>query len=197
MRSYSETNVFSDSARWLLARAQEIVSALPDPAPGRDLLRCHEVARVVARRLVARARDLEVVDGKFGPVDHSWIEIVDPPRRLILDVYAVGSLPQVQLHEATALLPHWRTYSRGDERDDVREDVIQELDAALGAVVGWRCACGALTSRLAEIGQHTLPVCDLCAERVPLDDPRRRAGPGRLLTGREHAELLREMDDGY
>lgn len=134
MRSYSETEVFSKAARKLLSRARDLVKGLPDPAEGSEPLRCHEVARVVAQKLAGQvcglgALVLDVVDGKFGEIEHSWIEVADPegPRRLILDVYAVGSLPQVQLHDATGLLPHLRTYTRGAVRVDIREAVIQEL----------------------------------------------------------------------
>lgn len=74
-----------------------MVAAVPD---GDHLLgkpiRCHEMARAVGRIL-----DLPVVDGVCGAVQHSWLTIKahqDPTEReFILDVYAVGRLPPVQL----------------------------------------------------------------------------------------------------
>jgi hypothetical protein len=114
MRGYSATAVFTPLEIGLYRRAVHLVDCLPD----RPDLRCHELARVVDRLLPPPPADpgpvgppatpwsrRRVVDGWYGSVEHSWIEIhvlTPPPRRLsILDVYAVGSLPMVRLVEIT------------------------------------------------------------------------------------------------
>lgn len=99
-----------------------------------------------------RPKWLRVVDGTYAGVDHSWIEMTIPamlmehrstyfiqyppkvsptagPRsRAILDVYAVGSLPQVRLIECAPLLKaSWELYQPGAPRSDIREDVVNLL----------------------------------------------------------------------
>ena len=119
MRSYSETNVFSSSEVEALQRATRLVVAIPTRIGG-PLLRCHEVARVVGRIL-----DLDVQDGHYGAVEHSWVYTEN--ARSILDVYAVGRLPMVQLVDARALLPTGRAYYPGPTRDDIDETAVREL----------------------------------------------------------------------
>lgn len=84
MQGYAEM-VFTRDDRELLRQAQEIVSLLPPD----DRLRCHEVARIVAQIL-----RLDVFDGYYGAIEHSWCMT---PARSILDPYCVGRLPMVQL----------------------------------------------------------------------------------------------------
>jgi len=67
MKGYGEAEIFSAAEKRLLRSAASIVDALPDSGPGGPL-RCHEVARVVGRLL-----GLQVVDGFYGFVDHSWL----------------------------------------------------------------------------------------------------------------------------
>lgn len=68
---------------------------------------------------------LEVVDGLFGLVDHTWIEVALPGRIAILDIYSVGRLPMVQLvhHSFSTKMP----YVGRPPRSDVRTDVIARL----------------------------------------------------------------------
>lgn len=102
MRGYAETEVFDPAEIRLFRTAQQAVDCLPD-MPN---LRCHEVARAVSRVL-----KLKVVDGWYGAVDHSWLEV---PRSkgfpLILDLYAVGRVPMVQLLDVGWLHPDYDQY---------------------------------------------------------------------------------------
>jgi hypothetical protein len=141
MRSYSD-GVFTPEEQVLLREATRIIEMLPDPeevlrgvryARPRDL-RCHELARAVGEVL-----GLAVQDGHYGAVEHSWLWTTkDPPYTAILDVYCVGSLPQVRLLDGWALLPHLRTkedglpairtaYVPGELRTDIDEAKIREL----------------------------------------------------------------------
>ncbi len=128
MRPYLETHrIVTDEAIYGFRLATDVVSLLPHHEDRqRRLIRCHELARVVERLLRPAADDTRVrrewvvIDGKFGPVDHSWLMY----GSAFLDVYAVGRLPMVQLLEPTfGVYP----FKAGQERDDIREDVIEEL----------------------------------------------------------------------
>ncbi len=133
MRSYSETHVFSARELKILQQATEIVAGFP----GEPELRCHEVARAVGHLL-----GLEVQDGKYGIVEHSWLWLTPEPHTAILDVYCVGRLPQVQIVDLCGVLPHgprvegrenahdW--YATGYEcattsRSDIRHDAVLRL----------------------------------------------------------------------
>lgn len=141
MRSYSETHVFTPEELDLLQRAMYLVAAIPD-VPG---LRCHEVARAVGKVL-----GLQVQDGHYGLVEHSWLWTRPwtwgkyPPS--VIDVYSVGSLPQVRLVDVSCIgLPHLRHdddprdgcslkntgYRPGEPRDDVDEEAVKFLLRAL------------------------------------------------------------------
>lgn len=87
MRSFALT-VFRADEILLLQQAVTIVDCLPHDDT-HTKLRCHEVARIVGTIL-----RLDVIDGHYGAVDHSWCLT---PRKRILDPYCVGRLPQVQL----------------------------------------------------------------------------------------------------
>lgn len=130
MKSYSLT-VFSVQERELLSRAEEIVRRLPE-FDDLEHLRCHEVARVVGGVL-----GLEVADGRYGFVEHSWCWTtpLSKAHRVgiriglpnILDPYCVGSLPQVRLVDAqTTALPHigW-AYRDGETRTDIDEEFVK------------------------------------------------------------------------
>lgn len=84
-------------------------------------VRCHELARAVARVW----RTLDVIDGKYGIVEHSWL--VDPrfPYHVI-DTYTPGALPQVQLIDVSPLgIPN--RYHPGENRSDVRPQVVDAI----------------------------------------------------------------------
>jgi hypothetical protein len=109
MKSYSETDVFSPLAQAVHKLVSGLVSLLPDPEPRQPLWRCHEVARAVLMLLEEPLRtggsgaSLHVFDGKYGPpskggVEHSWLILLESSKSgVVLDPYAVGRLPQVQL----------------------------------------------------------------------------------------------------
>lgn len=111
MKSYSESEVFSAREVSLLQVATALVESFPSTDYLRRPLRCHEVARAVGELL-----HLQVQDGFYGFVDHSWLwtSPLDTSRvvgRLgfpnILDPYSVGSLPMVRLVDGGHTgLPH-------------------------------------------------------------------------------------------
>ena len=136
MLSYSDREVFSAQEVQLLRQAESIVKLLPDQVASQDL-RCHEVVRIVAQTLDLNPAQIQ--DGYYGFVDHSWLrteplnatKIVTPRIGLpnILDVYCVGSLPQVRLVDCQhTSLPHvgW-AYRPSKVRDDIR--VVQIAEA--------------------------------------------------------------------
>lgn len=118
-------------------------------------IRCHELARAVLDAVRAqltwryiRPSWLSVIDGTYAQVDHSWIDMVIPTTfvrgrafgteptaadyrsksRVILDPYAVGSLPQVRLLDCSSILAgSWGLYEPGPVREDIREDVVDLL----------------------------------------------------------------------
>lgn len=129
MRGYART-IFSREDLALRARAARIVRALPDQADPRSL-RCHEVTRAVGSLL-----GLEVQDGSYGCAEHSWLWIAKPIAHSrhnmgavrLLDCYAIGRLPQVQLVDCWYLLPEGRSYKWNEpERTDIRHDVVRRL----------------------------------------------------------------------
>jgi hypothetical protein len=66
VNGYSHVHVFPEAAKIFLAMAQSIVEVLPE----QDDLRCHEVARVVAKWVSRRLSQIQVIEGipGFGPV---------------------------------------------------------------------------------------------------------------------------------
>lgn len=83
-------------------------------------LRCHEVARAVQRVLAAQPHELVVVDGKCGPIEHSWLRCRDG---VILDPYAPGRLPAVQLIDPIV----GTAYRPGVPRTDIRQEIIDQI----------------------------------------------------------------------
>ena len=130
MKSYSETSIFEPAEMRYLWDAEKLVKLLPDHL---GELRCHEVARVVAHLL-----KLPVADGTYGAVDHSWCIVPVAHRRLesktaiILDPYAVGRLPQVQLVALHPFVPHGSPsfgYMQHKRRTDIQEELVTNLIA--------------------------------------------------------------------
>lgn len=137
MQGYSAEEVYDrvEIAAW--RRATALVEAVPDLWR----LRCHELTRAVLAALrFARTigggvqypvpvSGAEVVDGKYGPVDHSWIEWRSRERLRILDVYAVGRLPMVELIECGFPLMgvHPTAYVAGETRTDIDESVVARI----------------------------------------------------------------------
>ena len=127
VRTYAEMEVFSTDEIEHWYRATEIVAWLPSKVGG-QLVRCHELARFVGGLL-----GLEVQDGLFGFVDHSWLWT--GPRRgtmlwqlpNILDVYVPGQMPPVQLIHVATGLP--MSYQSGPARTDIRTEALEFLRA--------------------------------------------------------------------
>ncbi len=109
MKGYSAQEIFSPRAQIQMGRAKEIVATLPEG------LRCHEVVRIVNVMLDSFGL---VVDGHYGMVDHSWLVIPNYTNtKVILDCYAVGRLPPVQL--VTGDVGLGVDYRPGPERTDI------------------------------------------------------------------------------
>jgi len=127
MKSYAERTVFSAAHLEAWRRATVLVACLGDDWG--DELRCHELSRAVAHVLVKEGASCVVRDGLIHAIEHSWILLRDASGLLeayaILDVYAPGRLPQVQLvddHFAVS-----RGYEPGPERSDVRAAIVRCL----------------------------------------------------------------------
>lgn len=137
MKGYSDSHIFTGEERSLLRRATRMIEALADA--DWESVRCHELARAVGRVL-----GLEVEDGFYGFVDHSWLWTRPKPAHTltarigfpnILDVYSVGSLPMVRLVACeNPSLPHvgW-AYRPGPERTDVKHGLVDVLVEEMGA----------------------------------------------------------------
>jgi hypothetical protein len=94
MQGYSAIEVFRPAEIQAYEKARRFIDLIPDDFEGK-VLRCHELARAVGICL-----SLPAADGSYGSVEHSWVwtkvfDDVSPPN--IIDVYAVGRLPMVQL----------------------------------------------------------------------------------------------------
>jgi hypothetical protein len=154
MKSYSESDIFHERERLLMIEASRLVAKLDEHEALRHAeklrgrpadmprLRCHELARAVGKIL-----DLPTQDGKYGTVEHSWLWTGPVPQDFaariakhghrniapnILDVYAVGQLPQVQLIDVQHVgLTHRTTYVSGLEREDVDEHVVAAITRQL------------------------------------------------------------------
>lgn len=130
MRSIAEREYFPKKLVHLLPMVEKIVETFPDFMEGGKDVRCHEVARAVACIIapaIPAGATIRIVDGKFGAVDHTWIEIRIDYKTFILDPYAVASLPQVQLHETGWSTKTGRFYNELAERDDVAMHVVEHL----------------------------------------------------------------------
>ena len=130
MIGYSASNIFTLQELELLHEVSVQVVDLPED----EHLRCHELARAIAIFHADHPLKLTAVDGKFGLVEHSWIQFAagSTERGHLLDVYAVGSLPMVQLIDAWSLgLRSARQFVAGVTREDVRTDVVDQLLIAL------------------------------------------------------------------
>ena len=157
MRSYSETDVFSQYQLDVLEAAERLVDAIQDPPVGADPWRCHEVARAVGVRL-----GLRCVDGKYGSVDHTWLVV--GVGDVILDVYAVGSLPQVRLLDVRLwMLPHAKGYVAGAPRDDIRVDALKALAVFMNPVPIIGCV---MSDGVPLCAVHRIPLqwscCEMC-----------------------------------
>jgi hypothetical protein len=126
--SYSEREIFTLREKKIYHLVCGLVGFVAPSDIDGEPIRCHELARAVGKVL-----DLEVCDGRFGFVEHSWLwtESLDPavapwvlPR--ILDVYVPGAIPQVQLVDTHSGLPP-RYYLSNVLDVTIREDVVEHL----------------------------------------------------------------------
>lgn len=131
MNGYSADRVFEPSELKLWEKATDLVRLIPDYGYDNGTVRCHELTRAVAIHLHSDRPQMFVSDGKFGIVDHSWLEYIDRGRgkHIILDVYAVGSYPMVQLIDLDGSIgiQGARRYTEGPARTDIDENMVQKL----------------------------------------------------------------------
>jgi hypothetical protein len=114
--TYAERACFRAAHLRLLDRVEMYVARVSN-SWGNEL-RCHELARAVHR--VVGEPDHLVVDGKCGPIEHSWLYLSDG---VILDPYVPGRMPAVQLVDLVV----GTAYRPGDPRDDIRQAVVDRL----------------------------------------------------------------------
>lgn len=124
MISYAGRRVFTGKAMAAAKAAALVVSHIKEVED--EKLRCHEVARIV-QRILKPIFPIKLRDGSYGIcIDHSWC-LIDG---YILDVYAVGSIPQVQLVDAN--LPGINAFNPAqEEREGVNHDLVDEICAEL------------------------------------------------------------------
>jgi hypothetical protein len=116
--TYAERACFQPSHLRLLARVEVHVGRV-SRAWGNEL-RCHELARAVHQVVYDDGKyKLDVVDGKCGPVEHSWLRFYDG---VILDAYVPGRLPAVQLVD-----PLVAAYRPGSPRRDISQAIVDRL----------------------------------------------------------------------
>ncbi len=124
MKTYSEHEVFAHEDLLLFHEATRIVEVMPRLDRKGEYVRCHELARVVAKRLHAQmTTPIRVVDGVYETgAQHSWCVT---PRGHILDVYTVARIPPVQLVASVRTLPC--RYTERDIGIKVQDDVVAWL----------------------------------------------------------------------
>lgn len=140
MKGYALLEVFTPRSIHLLSQTEKVVEQFPDTGcyeGTEEWIRCHELVRIVAAMLSPEFQ-LSIIDGRYGPetitsYEHSWLIYEEPNQRsvvcyrFILDPYAVGRLPQVQLLDPHA--GNHKLYRESNPRDDIRYDhVNRELD---------------------------------------------------------------------
>ena len=116
MITYAERMCFDDHHLRALSAVTALVSRVSS-SWGNEL-RCHELARAI--RICAPEHALAVVDGKCGPIEHSWLCFSDG---VILDPYAPGRMPAVQILDPIV----GTAYRPSAPRSDIRQDVIDLL----------------------------------------------------------------------
>lgn len=117
MITYAARVCFRPSHLRLLSRVEAFVARVSS-AWGNEL-RCHELARAV-HLVYEREHKLDVVDGKCGPIEHSWLRFSDG---VILDPYAPGRMPAVQIVDPIA----GTAYRPGAPRSDIRQAIVDRL----------------------------------------------------------------------
>lgn len=118
MITYAERACFREAHLSLLARVETYVARV-SKAWGNEL-RCHELARAVHLVVHEREHKIDVVDGKCGPIEHSWLRFSDG---VILDPYAPGRMPAVQMIDPIV----GAAYRPGTPRADIKQAIIDRL----------------------------------------------------------------------
>ena len=118
MITYAERACFREAHLRLFARVETYVARVSS-AWGNEL-RCHELSRAVHLVVYASEHKLDVVDGKCGPIEHSWLRFSDG---VILDPYAPGRMPAVQLVDPIV----GTAYRPGSPRADIRQAIVDRL----------------------------------------------------------------------
>jgi len=141
MTPYVQREIFRPQDVRLFKRAESAVAGVG--AQWGNELRCHELTRAVHRFLDDTG--LEVVDGRLGPVEHSWLEYMVPIddtargsypsyqhfRRVILDVYAPGRIPQVQMIHRSPAVVSVGAYVPTERRTDINERIVTLVHAEI------------------------------------------------------------------
>ena len=137
MITYAERACFREAHLRLFARVETYVARVSN-AWGNEL-RCHELARAV-QRVDASEHKLDVVDGKCGPIEHSWLRFRDG---VILDPYTPGRMPAVQIVDPIVGV----AYRPGEPRSDIRQAIVDRLVLEMRAARQlWRTAAPARRS---------------------------------------------------
>lgn len=130
MRPFAERRYLPREARAAFHLATFLVGGIQERQPE---IRCHELA-VAVRQLILEEIDGLIVGlytGTYGAVEHSWLGVAPtgtwPRDQAILDVYAVGRLPQVQLVDGSAMMPEAKLYQRADQQRSDLDQVIVTL----------------------------------------------------------------------
>jgi len=118
VKSYTLKECVSEEAVQIWKEATRLISFIQGYS---DLIRCHELARAVVEIVGG-----EVRDGKFGPIEHSWIQLKTPCLS-ILDPYQPGTVPQCVLIHKNLLNPIVSLYESWPFRTDIRNDVVQSI----------------------------------------------------------------------
>jgi len=118
--TYAERACFYPPQLRMLTRVESSVARVSDAWDNE--LRCHELARAVVL-VVDHDHVLSVIDGKCGPIEHTWLRFGDG---VILDPYAPGRMPAVQIVD-----PIVGTYRPGAPRTDIRQAIIDRLVAEM------------------------------------------------------------------
>lgn len=133
MKGYTATEAAHPHDQALRDQVERLLGEIPETVGGWEI-RCHELARAVARLY-----DLVVVDGHMGDAEHSWC--LCPMRGTaapwLLDVYVPGRLPMVQLVDPCSTTLHEGTragrrvrrglYVAGGARTDIDAGMVDAL----------------------------------------------------------------------
>lgn len=130
MIGYTQQQVLSARAIGIFVRTTQAVAGLAE----HHKLRCHELARAVCIWLFQQSEHGVVVDGHFGIAEHSWLYL--PEHKAILDPYAVGRLPMVQIISADAGIGTFVRDYKSDrtQRQDIDKQMVATLVVELAGV---------------------------------------------------------------